>query len=298
MSGDRDTSPLGVLVAVLVTATFHAGLVFVIVVAERGTAIALPAPRPKAVKPRGIHGEVAYERRRIESDCSSIPECQPKLEATITVLKVAALGSVEQDPKKLPELQKVEQPEKVEVAVNIDKVNPEPQQKLTFQDFVRKKAQLDKLRRKKVDPFKQVLQDDDDPRKRPTIFEKMVGNLDGDVMGQGSEQDPRDTYMARVSFELMKAFAVPTSIPPEQLKTLVVEVIITEVSPEGGIVGYKLKRKSPVQAFTLSAEATLKQFMASEGGRKRLPPPPPDVLQFVNKRGFVAEFNGKLLSMK
>jgi hypothetical protein len=274
-----------VFIGVSLRVAYSLGVFSYQIVVESGTGISVFEKR------RITHPAVSFERRGLEFECTSIPECEPVIEATIVEIKVAKLGGKEQDPKKLPELQKYEEPEKVEVGVNVD-VETKKVKPLPFKDFVRRKAQMDRRKRRKKNPFLDVM--DDDKRKRPTSFERITGRLDGDVMGEGTEQDKRDSYLARASFELHKACEVPASIPLRRLKRQVVEIVVQKMSMDGSILKYRVRRRARMKTFTLAVEATIRHFMPSEGGALRLPSPDPETLAFINKRGFIVEINGRL----
>ncbi|MFT5432277.1 MAG: hypothetical protein ACI9OJ_002976 [Myxococcota bacterium] len=287
------------LTAVVLTVLIHVGLGYTLHWVESDvTSFTMPAPfkyvRAAPARKRGGHGGVAFERRRIDSDCNSIPECEPNMEPQVIELKIAKLGGKEPDPTELPEIQKYEAPEKIEEAVNL--VEPVKDVKpLPFRDFIRKKAQLDKRRRKKPKKVKNLFNlNDKDPRARPTRFERITGRLDGDVMGKGTEQERFDTYIAKVAYELQKAFVVPTSLSKKQIRRHMVRVLVKRLGADGSIASYVIKRRAKNKAFTLAAEAAIKSFVPSEGGRKRFPPPPADFLAFANKKGLLIDLDGRL----
>lgn len=248
---------------------------------------------PAPLEPRGTYGPIAFERRKLELDCDSIPECQPYMDPIEVQVKVAKLGSIEPDKTKLPEIQKYEEPEKVEEAVNVEddptKVKPK-----VLKDFMHKKAQLDKRRRKRPRKVRNLFNIDDDPRARPTRFEKIVGRMDGDVYGKGVDTEKFDTYFGRAAYELHKHFNPPTSLPKRVIQKQLVRVLITGLGADGTIRGYTLKRRAKKKGFTMAAITALRSFMPSEGGQNRLPPPPPDVLEFVNKKGVIIDLDGRL----
>ena len=110
----------GVVFAVVATTLVHAGIVYGLVYAEKGIVIHIPDKKAKDER-RFRHGEVAYERRKLETECHSIPECNVMAEPITVQIKIAELGMKKEDKTKLPELQKLAEPEKVEVGVNVDK---------------------------------------------------------------------------------------------------------------------------------------------------------------------------------
>jgi len=271
----------------LLAATYFLGLLSY----SRG---GLSAPASFApLQPRRSMAGVSYERRPIETNCESIPECHPVILANVIELKVAKLGDKAPEPNKYPELQKYEQPEVVEEAVNVS-TEPTTVKPLPFKEFIRRKAQLDRRKRKrKRDPFKAIVEDDD-PRKRATAFERITGRLDGDMWGEGNEQDKRDSFFARVTYELNKECDVPSSISLKELKRQVAEVHIKQMGSDGTIISYRIRRRARLQSFTYAAEATVRKFMPAEGGDLKLPVPDAATLKFINKRGVIVEFNGRL----
>lgn len=248
---------------------------------------------PAKMKRRAAHGSVAYERRKLEEDCSSIPECQSNLDAVVVELKLAKLGSVEQDPKKLPEIQQYEEPEKIEEAVNIEK-EPTDIKPLPLQDFMKKKAELDKKYKKPKKKIDNLFNVDDDPRANATAFEKIVGRADGDVEGFGTDQSELDSYFARCALELHKEFHVPASLSRAEIQKNRVLVLITKLSGIGEILEYRIKSPAANKSFTQAAEAAVRSFVPSEGGRQRLPEPSNDVMDAVNTKGVLIALDGRL----
>ncbi len=251
--------------------------------------------RPRAEQPRYAHGPVAYERRRLEPQCTSIPECEVEIPAEVIIQKVAKLGMKEPDPTKLPEIQKYEEPEKQELSVNVEKEPPKVKPK-SLKDIMNRKAQLDKrrLKRKQRRKTRNLFNIDDDPRARPTAFERITGRLDGSVYGKGVDQQKFDSYFSRVMLEVYKAFAAPASLSRQELKRQLASFLITSMTADGRLQGYRLKRRAKKKSFTTAAIAAVRQFMPAEGGQLRLPPPPPDILEFVNDKGFILDFDGSL----
>ncbi len=288
----------GVVAAVIGTAVVHVMLgVGLTALDSNQRPVSVPvefryAKAAKAIK-RGFHAEIGIERRKIETQCVSIPECMPNMDAQVIEVKIAKLGSIEQDPKQLPEIQKYEEPEKIEEAVNVEnevvEVKPLPQM-----DFLKKKAELDRRRQQRKRKIDDLFNPDDDPRANPTSFDKIVGRLDGDVYGKGVDANKLDTYFGRASLEIHKAFNVPSSIGHDELKKQSTEILITKMSASGEILGYRLKKSSANKTYNLAAEATIKMFMPTEGGRLRLPAPDQEVLDFVNSKGVIIDLNGRL----
>ncbi len=299
MSPETHRDPVligGLIFGLLISAGVHVGLAVGVRSIDTSVSYADAAGKPRVrkakLKRRWSHGPVAFERRKIELDCDSIPECEPMIEAQIVEMKVAKLGGAEPDPKKLPEIQKYEEPEKDELQVNTEEEPPKvkPRNK---QDFMRRKAQLDRRRRKRK-PKRNLFNLDDDPRARPTAFERITGRLDGDVYGRGVDQEKFDTYFGKMAFELHREFNPPTSLSRKVILKQLVRVLITGMNPDGTIASYRIKRKARKPGFTMAAQAALRAFMPTEGGKRRFPTPPPDILAFVNKKGIIIDLDGRL----
>ena len=281
----------GIAFGVAVTVIAHLGIGYGVFELERNAVRSYAdTMQPRKRKMRYGHGPVGFERRKLELDCDSIAECHPTMEPIVVEVKIAKLGTVEQDPKKLPELQTYETPDIVEDTANLLAEVNKPKI-IPFKALLAQKRRVSK-RRKKNNPFFKI-RPDDDPRKRPTPFDRIVGHKLGDPLGSGSEMDARDTYLARVTWELNKAFSVPSSIGLDELKTLRVRVHILRMGPDGSILRYAIRQASRNRSFDASAEAALRRFMASEGGRLRLPKPEPEVLKALNASGFLADFDGQ-----
>jgi hypothetical protein len=97
-----------------------------------------------------------------------------------------------------------------------------------------------------------------------------------------------------MALEMHRVFAVPNSLSKKQIKRQLVRIIITEMTADGAIVSYKLKRRARSKAFTSAAEAAIREFIATEGGKYRLPRPDADILSFVNDKGIIVDLDGRL----
>ncbi len=278
-----------ILFGVVFTLCIHAGMALGLVLFESGA----PgyAPRAKKLEKRWRHGELAFERRPIEEDCDSIPECHPDIEPVTIKVQVATLGMKEPDPKKLPEIQKFEEPEHVETAVNVEET-PQRFKPKTLQDFKRRKEQLDKRRKRQKRKLRNLFNLDDDPRANATRLQDKFGLQSGDVRGVGFTQSELDTYYAKLALELHRRFFVPASLSRGQLKDKKLYVII-KVATDGTIIAYKLSRGTGHKGFRLAAVAAIKQFMPQEGGQFRLPSPPDGVGKALRK-GVKVLFDGSL----
>jgi hypothetical protein len=213
----------------------------------------------------------------------------------LQAMLVPRLGLKKADSSKLPKLTKYEQPEKAEDGVNVSRDNLSPEE-LKFKSFDFKKAETDKRRKKK--PSLDDLIDapeDDDPRKRATALEDIVGIAGGVVWGEGSEAREGDLYLAQVENAIRTSFNVPVFLSKEELKKLEVEIEVSQIDPSGRVLAFRLRRQSSSPAFNSAALEAIKRFAPSEGGSKSLPAPKPDMLQYINQRGILVRLEGRKL---
>jgi len=218
---------------------------------------------------------------------------------TIEAMIIPRLGLAKQEPKKMPKLEKYEQPEKLPEAINIKKENPPPEvPKPKALEY--KPAELDKTRPKKQHK-RRTLSDiigapeDDDPRKRPTRLEKIVGDPGGSVWGSGAEGKEGNIYAGHVMLAIRRNFSVPTYISDQEVKGLKVEILISAITADGRILSYNVERLSSNQGYDAAAIATIKKFMPSQGGAKRLPKPPAKILSYINQNGMRIVMDGKFM---
>jgi len=230
---------------------------------------------------------IAMKMRGIDYGPSDIQPLQAML--------VPRLGLAKADPHKLPKLTKYEQPEKMEAGINISHENPDGSD-LRFKEFDPKKAQVDRKRMKSLSLDDLIdAPDDDDPRKRATMLEDIVGSSEGQVWGVGSEGREGDVYLAKVENALRQQFHVPVFISREELKSLVVEIEIKQMDAAGRITSWSIRRKSGSPAFDSAAIEAVKRFVAEEGGDENMPTPEAQMLAYVNKRGILVRLEGKKL---
>ncbi len=192
----------------------------------------------------------------------------------------------------MPKLQKYEQPDKIQDAVNIDRDNPTPEE-VANKAAKEKKAELDKRRK---NPLENILgaPEEDDPRKRATSLDRIVGVAEGSTWGSGTEVKPGNIYAGRVATIFKQHFAVPTSITRAQLATLKMRVHIQRISATGDIVAYRILGKSASHPFNLAGEALIQKFTSKEGGKLALPVPDPATLGYINEHGIVVDLDGSL----
>jgi len=208
---------------------------------------------------------------------------------------VPRLGLKKADKKKLPKLTKYEQPDKKEAGINVSRDNPDGAP-LRFKEFKKKKRQYDK-RRKKKPTLSELIDapDEDDPRMRPTRLDDIVGSEDGEVWGVGTEGQAGNIYLGKVERSLRRAFNVPVFLSREELKKLVVEVLIQQMDADGNIVAYQIRRESSSSAFNSAAIEAVKRFVPDEGGSKAFPQPDAEMLNLINQRGVLVRLEGRKL---
>lgn len=274
---------IGIALSILV----HAALAIAFArLDESGALPPLPAVRRSSLCTGGLRcPAVSWKRPRMELD-------QGPMGDVLIAQVIPALGLAQQDPKKLPELQKYEQPEKVEDGINIEEENPPPVEPPKPKEFEKKEEQRDK--RAKVPLANILAPDSDDPRKRATGLDRIIGRADGMVGGTGTEWGPGDRWAGEVQIKLMQEFRVPASIDTRALQKLVVQIKITKVSAEGAIEGYEIVKKSSNEPYNTATLQLVKRFMPIEGGPLKLPKPESKVLAKVNRDGMLITLDGKL----
>lgn len=225
---------------------------------------------------------------------------ETELPGDVQIIQAAViprLGMKEQDPKKLPELQAYEEPEKIEDGVNITDTPPEvPPEQVKIKEFKPKDARLDRRRKARPRSLEDILAGakDDDPRKRPTRLEEIIGNPGGSIHGSGTEFVEGDAWAGKVTLDLRREFIVPSSIDDESLRRLSVEIAILKISAKGEIERFEVVQRSGNAAYNTAAVQLIKKFMPSEGGSLSLPEPPPKVRSYINTQGMVVVLEGRL----
>ncbi len=232
--------------------------------------------------------ETKAERREPEPDP---PNELDVLEAAL----MPALGAVEPDPAKLPELQTYEQPEIIEDGINLDKDNPPPDE-IKKKEFDPEPAKRDPKRKdKKLDDILKDF-DEDDPRRRATSLDRIIGHTEGEIGGQGTEVRAGNMYGMQMTRALRKVFVVPPFLSDDALKKLRMRVIVEKISASGEILSYKIDKPSGNRGFDDAAIDAVRQFVPSEGGTKTFPAPDPDVLRDLNARGIKIDLDGRFAS--
>jgi hypothetical protein len=213
----------------------------------------------------------------------------------LVAMVIPRLGLKQYNPRELPRLTKYEQPERAEDGVNVSRDNLTPED-LLFKSFDHKDAQTDR-RRKKPPTLSDLIDapDDDDPRKRPSQLEDIVGVAEGSASGEGVVGQAGDVYLGKIEQAVRQAFKVPVFLSKEELRKLVVEIRIDRMDAEGHVVAYTVKRKSGSGGFDSAAVEAVKRFVPAEGGSRTLPPPSGEMLDLINRKGLLIRLEGKRL---
>jgi len=218
----------------------------------------------------------------------------PREEEVLQAMLIPKLGAKKADPKKLPRLVKYEQPEKFEDAVNIENEIEEAVE--LKKDRKRKKAELDRRRRKRPSLGELIdAPEDDDPRKRAVQLDSIIGVKHGSVHGRGTEGRAGDVYLGKVEQSLRRSFVVPVFLTEEELKRLRVDVKIIRIDQGGRVKKYRVARRSGNSAYDGAALDAIRRYVPSEGGSKTLPAPPLEMLELINRRGILVKLEGRKL---
>ncbi len=185
---------------------------------------------------------------------------------------IPKLGLRKDKPKHMPRIQKYEQPEKVERSVNVRKRNRKP--KKVRQANKNKQAEFDRRRKEPPKPksLAEALENPD-PRARATSLDKIVGLADGSTLGTGTERRAGDPYVGRVVAVLNRSFKSPAALDRSVLRRLKVVVKIEKISAKGEILKYRIVKPSGNRLFDAAALASIRKYVPSEGGTKKLPKP-------------------------
>lgn len=204
------------------------------------------------------------------------------------------LGLAKPNPMKFPKLTKYEQPEKIQEAVNITREVKKPGRPPPMAER-HKRAELDR-RRKEKPTLASILgaPEDEDPRKRPTALDRIIGRPDGSPLGASDRELEGNLYAARVAAEIRKVFVVPPYLGKAEMARLKVRIKVERLSEKGEILEFKVVAVSGNKAFDAAALRAVKMFVPQQGGRGRLPPPDPETLALVNARGMLVDLDGAL----
>ncbi|MCC6622719.1 MAG: TonB C-terminal domain-containing protein [Deltaproteobacteria bacterium] len=223
------------------------------------------------------------------------PEPPPLVEPEILEASmVPALGGVLPDPKRLPEIETVERPEIFEDAVNLDQSNSELAKIIKGPEH--QEAKLDPARKDTLD---KLLDDQPlDPRARAKDLSRLTGFKEGEIGGQGMEVKLGSIYSNQASKAIRKEFKLSPFFDDATLKKLSVKILVKKMRLDGSIEEFEIKKKSGDRGFDDAAVAAIKQFVSKEGGTKTLPTPDPEVLRYINQKGLLIQFDGRVIRLQ
>ena len=122
-----------------------------------------------------------------------------------------------------------------------------------------------------------------DMRKGP----ELEGDPEGILEGTKSEGDEKDIYLGKLYSYFRRGWQVPTVISADELKQLTC-VVALDVTPDGRVGDYEIKRPSGNEAFDESVRRRLSQ---AEGAA--LPEPPESVADQVLGETISLRFFGR-----
>jgi TonB family protein len=205
---------------------------------------------------------------------------------------VPMLGLAELKPGELPKLTKYEQAEKVEEAVNLDRDDPD-RRPPPLMDVRPKKAEVD---RKRKGGLASILgaPEDDDPRRRPTALERIVGQRDGSTYGSGTEWKEGNVYAGKVGVALRQQFTVPPFLSEAELRRLRVRIRVTRMTAAGQVTSFEVVERSGNPGFDTAATQAVQRFAPRDGGGAYLPAPDEKTLEYINRNGMLIDLDGAL----
>lgn len=286
---------LAVLVGVLITLAVHTALAVFLGGGCRDEAAAktLSLEPTKKQPPLLCRNERCgrLEARQKRREPEPPPVTEPEvLEASM----VPAIGGVMPDPTKLPEIETVERPEVYEDAVNLDNSPSELSKIIKAPEH-----QDEKVDPNRKDKLKDLLSDEPlDPRARAKDLSRLTGFKEGEIGGQGMELRLGSIYSNQASKQIRKYFTLAPFFDEATLKKLSVKILVKKMRLDGAIEEFEIKKKSGDQSFDGAAIAAIKQFVPDEGGTKTLPPPDPEVLRYINAKGLLIQFDGRIVKLQ
>jgi hypothetical protein len=291
MNGKALTTAIGVLVTVFVHGALALGYV-----AYRAADLHVEARLGSAAT--RIHKQAPLlcgqrrcrqmEKRQRRLDLEPAPIETPEI---LEAAMIPALGAVDPDARRLPEIQTFERPELFEDGVNLDG-EPTKLDKL-MKDLEHKEELKDPKSKDKLD--KLLSDEEPDPRARARDLSRLTGFKEGEIGGQGMELRLGSTYSTKVAREISKVFKTPPFLDDVTLKKLQLKVQVSRMSFDGEIEEFRVVTRSNDRSFDDAAIAAIKQFVPKEGGQKHLPVPEPEILRFINSKGLTITLDGRLM---
>jgi len=219
-----------------------------------------------------------------------LPDSPPGSDlGVIEAMIIPRLGMLE-TRKGLPKLTKYEQPERIEEAVNVRR-DVDATKETPPMAVQKKPAERD---RRNPGSLADILgaPEDDDPRKRATALDRIVGHPGGSVFGSGTEATPGNLYAGKVSLAIREVFTVPPYLSEADLKRFRVRIKVNRMNEAGQILDYEILETSPDPRFNAAAVAAVRKFVPREGGVAVLPAPDLETLGHINRRGMVIDLDG------
>jgi hypothetical protein len=218
-----------------------------------------------------------------------------EIEADLGIIEASVVPrlGLKEEQRGYPKLQKYEQPQRIEEAVNVSNEIKEKRD-VPMKDAKAKPAEIDKQRKTKDLSAILGAPEDDDPRKRPTALEKIVGSPDGSVYGVGATEMKGNIYAGKVALAIREVFVVPPFLSERELKTLKMRIRVTKINEAGEILGFEIEMESSNQAFDAACVRAIKEFVPKEGGKRHLPAPDATTLSYINSKGMVVDLDGAL----
>jgi colicin import membrane protein len=119
-------------------------------------------------------------------------------------------------------------------------------------------------------------------RVRKQVDQDRWGDPDGDPMGEASDGEPGDRYLALAKQALEANYELPLTIS-EKERLYLKALVVLYVEPDGRIARWQFEARSGNPAFDDALERAIRQT--------RLPPPPPEVRERFRKSGVVVNFH-------
>ncbi|HYG67554.1 MAG TPA: TonB family protein [Anaeromyxobacteraceae bacterium] len=111
--------------------------------------------------------------------------------------------------------------------------------------------------------------------------QEQYGSPDGDPLGDASEGEEGDRYLALVKRALDDNWTAPAVISERDLLHLRAEIVLF-IEPDGRIDRFAFERRSGNAAFDAALERTVRTT--------RVPPPPPEMRDAYRRRGITVRF--------
>ena len=249
-----------------------------------------PKPEPDAsllltgvLSTLGLHGLILvlivlgtmHGNRHLEE------EIAPKM-IEFEQVDLLALGE-EKDPKAMPRISNpaaaVKKPEEINLDATPQETTPQEEPPPDA-----KEQEIEEPRQKMLDALSAL----NDPE-RPANDDLPEGAAQGVIGGTLSDAalaNMMGTYQAKLVGEISKYWTVPTTLSPEEIKTLQGQVsIYIRLASSGNVLSYTWQQKSGNDQFDESIERVIKRFQLTQDGKTLPLPEDEEVRQIVLKQG-------------